>query len=192
MSASLLFNKEIIIDAAYRLTKKYGLHSLTARDTAAEAGCSTHPIYKQFKELDEVKQLVSNRVAQEFKERLIDAPYKYEFRSLDYASAWSHYAMDEPHLYMTMFNSNALFSVYNNKNDSETLGSIIINAFMEDFELTYDEALELYLTIVMHIQGLLSLLEYSVVPYTYEQMHTEMFDVFYGKLKTLRSRHNEQ
>lgn len=55
MSARKRIFKEDILSAGIRVIQKHGAEALTVRNIAGELGCSTQPIYSEFRNLDALK-----------------------------------------------------------------------------------------------------------------------------------------
>lgn len=55
MSARKRIFKEDILSAGIRVIQKHGAEALTVRNIARELGCSTQPIYSEFRNLDALK-----------------------------------------------------------------------------------------------------------------------------------------
>lgn len=56
MSARKRIFKEDILSAGIRVIQKHGAEALTVRNIAGELGCSTQPIYSEFRNLDALKE----------------------------------------------------------------------------------------------------------------------------------------
>ena len=50
--------REMLLDAAFEMVKEEGIESLTARKLAVKAGCSTQPIFRTYKNMEEVTEEV--------------------------------------------------------------------------------------------------------------------------------------
>lgn len=55
------FFKETILQAAFELAREEGIQEVTARRLAAKVGCSTQPIFRLFKNMDEVQEEVMQK-----------------------------------------------------------------------------------------------------------------------------------
>lgn len=55
MSRKATINRQELIDAAFKITKKKGFEEVTARKLAGAAGCSTQPIFRIYDSMDELK-----------------------------------------------------------------------------------------------------------------------------------------
>jgi AcrR family transcriptional regulator len=61
MTQRAVFNKEIIVEAAYQLTREAGWQGVTARSIAAKLGSSTMPLYSSLKSMGEIEKEVRAR-----------------------------------------------------------------------------------------------------------------------------------
>lgn len=61
MPPKIIFTKEEIIQSAFDIFKNEGIENITARNVAAKLGCSTAPIYKNFQNINEIKQEVMEK-----------------------------------------------------------------------------------------------------------------------------------
>ncbi|MBQ9438086.1 MAG: TetR family transcriptional regulator, partial [Lachnospiraceae bacterium] len=60
--------KEILLQAACELLKEEGEENMTVRKIAAKANCSTQPIFRVFKGMDDLNETVFMIMAEEFQE----------------------------------------------------------------------------------------------------------------------------
>ena len=63
MSRKAIISKEDIIDAAFNITKREGFDKITSRGLAAEAGCSTQPIFRIYENMEALKKDVYDRAS---------------------------------------------------------------------------------------------------------------------------------
>ena len=59
---------QMISDTAFAMTREEGFSNVTARKVAAKAGCSTQPIFRVYKNMDELWDAVYRRAAQYFQD----------------------------------------------------------------------------------------------------------------------------
>ena len=62
MGPKVKFTREQIIDAAFEIAKTEGFDSITMRKIAAKMGSSVAPIYVNFKNVDELKEALMERI----------------------------------------------------------------------------------------------------------------------------------
>jgi AcrR family transcriptional regulator len=61
MTQRTVFTREMIVEAAYQLTREQGWSSVTARTIAEKLGSSTMPLYSTLKSMDEIEKEVRAR-----------------------------------------------------------------------------------------------------------------------------------
>ena len=56
MAPKQIITKEIILEAAFKITREMGFENVNARSLAKALGCSTQPIYSRYTNMDELKK----------------------------------------------------------------------------------------------------------------------------------------
>ena len=56
MARKVKITRDFLIDTAFQMTRKEGLHAVTARRLAAQAECSTQPIFRLYRNMEELYQ----------------------------------------------------------------------------------------------------------------------------------------
>lgn len=93
----------MILDTAFAMTREDGFAQVTARKVAARAGCSTQPIFRVYKNMDELWDAVYERAAGFFQDyyrvypRLGKAPF------VNLGMAYIAFAREENHLFELLF-----------------------------------------------------------------------------------------
>ncbi len=64
MTQRAVFTKDMIVEAAFQLTRETGWQGVTARNVAARLGSSTMPLYSSLKSMDEIEKAVRARAQQ--------------------------------------------------------------------------------------------------------------------------------
>ena len=68
MSATKKITKDMIVDAALEIFRAEGFDAVTSRRVAFKLGCSTQPIYFEYKNMDELKNDIVKKVVGQFNE----------------------------------------------------------------------------------------------------------------------------
>lgn len=101
MTQRTVFKKEMIIEAAFQLTREQGWGAVTARNIAQKLGSSTMPLYSSLKSMDEIEKEVRIRAQscmQEHQRR------KYtENTLLNSAIGYVTFARDERNLFRFLY-----------------------------------------------------------------------------------------
>lgn len=99
--------KQQITDAAYSLAEQYGMDGLNMRSVAERCGCSTQPIYLSFANAEQLKQAVSDKIVNTYR-NYIDreiASGKYpEYKAS--GMAYIRFAREKPQLFKYLFMRN--------------------------------------------------------------------------------------
>lgn len=97
---------QMILDTAFAMTREEGFANVTARKVAAKAGCSTQPIFRVYKNMDELWNAVYSRAADFFRDyyglypRIGKAPF------VNLGMAYISFAREEKHLFELLFVSS--------------------------------------------------------------------------------------
>ena len=68
MARKETITKDAIIQAAFSILQEEGIEQVTARKLAAKANCSTQPIFRFYKSMDEVTAELADRSCQFFQD----------------------------------------------------------------------------------------------------------------------------
>lgn len=94
---------DMILDTAFAMTREEGFANVTARKVAAKAGCSTQPIFRVYKNMDELWDAVYEKAAVFFRDyySLYPRTGKAPFSNL--GMAYIAFAREEKHLFELLF-----------------------------------------------------------------------------------------
>lgn len=92
-----------ILDTAFTMTREEGFANVTARKVAAKAGCSTQPIFRVYKNMEELWKAVYEQAASFFLDyyNLYPKMGKAPFANL--GMAYITFAREEKHLFELLF-----------------------------------------------------------------------------------------
>lgn len=68
--SNVRITKERILKAAAEVVRKEGAEALNARRIAAEIGCSTQPVYSQFRNMSELVAALRLKAEEEYRRRI--------------------------------------------------------------------------------------------------------------------------
>ncbi len=101
MTQRTTFTKEMIVEAAFALTREIGWGGVSARTIAQRLGSSTMPLYSSLKSMDEIEMEVRKR-AEELMHDYQRRPFADE-RLLSSAVGYVVFARDEPNLFRFLY-----------------------------------------------------------------------------------------
>jgi len=102
MTQRTTFTREMIVEAAFQLTRERGWHEVTARTIAARLGSSTMPLYSSLRSMEEVEKEVRARaeaLMHDFQRR----PYPPGDTLLSSAVGYVAFARDQRNLFRFLY-----------------------------------------------------------------------------------------
>lgn len=97
---------QLILDTAFAMTRQEGFANVTARKVAAQAGCSTQPIFRVYKNMDELWDAVYDRAAAFFQDYYGLYPRMGKAPFVNLGMAYIAFAREEKHLFELLFASD--------------------------------------------------------------------------------------
>ena len=94
---------QMILDTAFAMTREEGFANVTARKVAAKAGCSTQPIFRVYKNMDELWNAVYEKAAGFFQDYYSLYPKIGKTPFANLGMAYIAFAREEKHLFELLF-----------------------------------------------------------------------------------------
>lgn len=99
--------KEMILDAAFEITRRSGISNLSARTISKALDCSTQPIMYNYPSVDMIRRDV-HRKADEFHMEYIMKPSgRFGQPLIEIAASYVRFAAEEPHLFRLLFQTES-------------------------------------------------------------------------------------
>jgi AcrR family transcriptional regulator len=123
-----------LLDAAFTMVKEDGAVSITARKLAAKANCSTQPIFRVFKSMEEVEKELFLKAVVFFDEFCRAFIKKSDVPFVNLGMAYIQFALDNKNIFALLFTSDkrhgkTLYDLING--DSGAIGKEIAKAKAE-------------------------------------------------------------
>lgn len=102
MPKQMIFTRDIVINTTYELIKNEGIESVNARRIAKELKSSVHPIFRHFKDMEELKSVVYEKIYEKYCEYMlsgINNENAYKQMGLSYIK----FAKDYPEFFKIIF-----------------------------------------------------------------------------------------
>ena len=96
-----------ILDTAFAMTREEGFANVTARKVAAKAGCSTQPIFRVYKNMEELWEAVYQQAADFFQDYYSLYPRTGKTPFANLGMAYIAFAREEKHLFELLFVSDS-------------------------------------------------------------------------------------
>lgn len=154
-------SKQQIIDIAYEIVKKEGFSSVNARRIAKELNCSVQPIFHNFKTMDEVKQIVYEKIYDTYKTYLLEASKKeYPYKSV--GLAYIHFAKEYPNFFKCIFMQKTDLNIEKFMM-ADQIGDTVIKIGKQFTGLSYEEQKKFHIKIMIFVHGLATLVATNTV-----------------------------
>ena len=103
MPTKIKISKEMILDEAFEIVRKYGMEKLSNRELAKKLKCSIRPIYYQFENAEELQKALYKKIEKYFYKFHLDNEYdnipKYKKVGINYIK----FAKKEKKLFQILF-----------------------------------------------------------------------------------------
>lgn len=94
---------QTILDTAFEMTREEGFANVTARKVAAKAGCSTQPIFRVYKNMEELWDAVYERAVSFFRDYYSLYPRMGRVPFSNLGMAYIAFAREEKNLFKLLF-----------------------------------------------------------------------------------------
>ena len=101
--------KEHLLEVAFELVKEDGIENLTARKLAAKAGCSTQPIFRTYKNMDEVAEGVFDKAMKYYNDYYRSYKKGCSVPFVDLGMAYIAFAQKDKNMFKLLFLSEERF-----------------------------------------------------------------------------------
>jgi len=183
--------KEMIIDAAFEVTRAEGSENVTARTVSQKLHCSTQPVMYHFAKIENMKKAVYEKAARFHTEYLMKInPKEDEDIMLGIGLNYIRFAIEEPNLFRFLFQSG--FAVENNlleMVDSEDVKPVI-SAMREAMGFDSEQTKEVFLTLAMFVHGYASIITNNALEYDERVVTTHLERVYRGAVLASREEKN--
>ncbi len=156
--------REMVIDAAFALTRTGGAECVNARTVAQKLGCSTQPVMYHFAKIEDLKRAVYERADWFHTEYLMELRPQEDVM-LGIGLNYIRFAVEEPLLFRFLFQSG--FAVENSVPqmiDSEELKPVL-SAMQGAMGLNLEQTKELFLTLALFAHGYASIIANNGLEY---------------------------
>jgi len=173
--------KEMVLDAAFEVTRARGAENVNARTVAQKLSCSTQPVMYHFAKIEDLKRAVYQKVDQFHTEYLMNIKPQEDVLAgigLNYI----RFAVEEPNLFRFLFQSG--FVAENSVSqmmDSEGL-TPVLSAMQEAMGFAMEQTKRIFLTLSVFTHGYASLIANNGFAYDEETVRTHLENAFRGAL----------
>ena len=157
--------KEMVINAAFEVTRIMGSENVNARTVSEKLSCSTQPVMYHFARIEEMKRAVYEKADRFHTEYLMNITKPQEGVMLGIGLNYIRFAIKEPNLFRFLFQSG--FAMENSMLemiDSEELLPVL-SAMQGAIGMDIEQTKEVFLTIAMFAHGYASIIANNSLEY---------------------------
>lgn len=177
---------EMVVDAAFKVTRAMGSENVNARTVSEKLGCSTQPVMYHFARIEEMKRAAYERADRFHTEYLMNIdPRKGVMLSigLNYIS----FAVREPNLFRFLFQSG--FAVGNSlleMIDSDELLPVL-SAMQGAMKMTMEQTKEVFTTIALFAHGYASIIANNGLEYDEKVVAANLERAYRGAVSAVQN-----
>ena len=182
-------DKETIISAAVEIVRTQGYSALNARALASRLGCSTQPIFSNFRSMEELTQGVLLRALEIYngfvKSVLESGRYETPYKAN--GMAYIRFAMEEPNLFSLLFmrdRRDGKTSV------EESTFNDILPLIMKTTGLTQEQATLFHLEMWTVVHGIASMAATGYLSLDESLASEVLTDAYQGLIHRFRTKYN--
>lgn len=182
MPKAIELDKKEIIASAVGLVSENSWDSLNARSLAARLGISTKPLYRLYKNMDEIKVDVLAKIYKVYDE-FINQKIDSKQPLLSLCIAYVEFANSNQNLFKSLFLSNNLkWEKIEDVFDEKWNQSTIIN-LVNKHKLSFEDARELFLHMWLYANGLATLVATNQMTLDEEKIMRRMVNIYKNLVK---------
>lgn len=178
--------KEMVIEAAFEITRTMGAENVNARTVSEKLGCSTQPVMYHFARIEEMKRAVYEKADRFHTEYLMDIKPD-DGVMLSIGLNYIRFAVREPNLFRFLFQSG--FAVGNSLLDIIDSQEIVpvLSAMSEAMETTVEQTKEVFTTISMFAHGYASIIANNSLEYDEKIVAKHLEQAYRGAVLAVRN-----
>lgn len=180
MPAKAKVTKEMIVDAAFEITRTRGAEQVNARTVSERLNCSTQPVMYHFSTIEDLKRAVYAKTDWYHTEYLMRLDTPRHGVMLGIGSNYIRFAIEEPHLFRFLFQSGfAAESSLLEMIDSQELVPVL-SAMQNALGMDVQKTKEVFLTIALFAHGYASIIANNGLEYDEELIKSHLERAYRG------------
>jgi len=192
MPPKIKITKEMIIDAAFEITRTEGADKLTARRISEYLNCSTQPVLYHFATVDEIKSAVYQQADEYHTGYLMNMENDYGNPMLAMGMNYIRFAVEESNLFKFLFQSNEFSGTgMLQLIESEELIPMLM-MLQQEVETSLEQAKEIFTILVVFIHGYASFYANNDMIYDENDLIEKLTDVFEGAIYTAKEKEKDE
>ena len=177
MPAIKELSKDYIVKVAVKMVNDKGWDSVNARSLAKALNVSTKPLYRIYKNMDEIKEDIYKEISRQYDE-FITSRVDNKKALITLCIAYVEFAQAYKNLFISLFLSNNLkWKSLENVLDEKWNQSTIIN-LVNKHEYSFEEAKNLFMNMWLYANGLATLIATNEITIDEKEILVRIVKVF--------------
>lgn len=176
--------REMIIDAAFGITRDAGIGAVNARSISEELKCSTQPVMYHFKTIKELKRAVYEKTDEYHSAYIMDTYSNNPMK--DIGLNYIRFAVKEKNLFCFLFQSNE----FSGKHISELVNAEelqpIIAILSQEAAVNAEQAKIIFRSLFLIAHGYASMFANNAMEYDEQMVLSDLSLIFDGTIKAVR------
>ena len=187
MSVAAKIKKEDLIKGTVKIIRENGINEVSARNLAKAVGCSTQPIFRIFKNMEELIETVYDDVY-ELQNKFLANGNEHQVPFIGAGLSYIDFATKEKNLFKFLFMSN--YSKNNNILDmaNNELGKNYIDMIIKSTGLSLESSKQIFINTWLIIHGIASMMATTNSKLSSTEIETIIFDAFKGYKQVLMNK----
>ncbi len=177
--------KEMVIDAAFEVTRDEGAENVNARTVSQKLGCSTQPVMYHFATIEDMKRAVYAKLDRFHTEYLMNVNPQEDVM-LGIGLNYIRFAVEEPNLFRFLFQSGFAVekSLLEMVNSEELIP--VISAMREAMNLNMEQTKEVFITLALFVHGYASIIVNNGLEYDEELIKVHLERAYKGAILAIQ------
>jgi AcrR family transcriptional regulator len=185
------YDKEIIISKSRDYIDKNGIHHISIRNLANYIGCSTQPIFRIYKNSEELMIDVYQSIERYYEEFVAKITENIDIPFLGLGLGYINFAKKHPHLFYALFmdsyyQKESLLDFFTNEESDE-----VTKQMSQQVGLTQESCRLLLRNIWLLTHGIATMIYTKQVNYQDKEIREILFQGFQGFIRILKEKENE-
>lgn len=172
--------KEMIVDTAFEIVRKEGVHKVTARSISEQLKCSTQPVLYYFSTIEDIKKMVFKKADEYHSEYIMNTESDCKNPMLTIGMNYIKFAIEERNLFRFLFQSNEFAGVgMLDLLEAEELLPLL-TVLQNELNLSMEDTKEVFSTLFIFAHGYASLYANNTMIYDELNVRKALEKIFDG------------
>lgn len=179
MPPKIQFSRTDVLQTAFLITRTQGIDAVNARAVAKTLGCSTQPIFRAFRSMEEVRVEMLRLAMDRYASYIAGSAALSSMPYLGTGMAYIRFAQEEPELFKLLFMRDRVADGTINHSEDQTL-DYVISLVMNGTGLSRMQALLFHRHLWIYTHGLATMVATKFLTLENEEVINLLTDEYYA------------